>query len=305
MHLVTPSASRHAHVLFARRDGRLFFVIPWLGYSLVGTTDTDYHGDPADAAATEEDVELPGRRGAAVPFPTARFDEIYYTWAGVRALVRVEHVERRQGLAQARPARSRAARRRGRHRVGRRRQDHRLSRHRRGSRRPGGAQSSASRRAATRSPQLRPLPGGHLADLETYVERRALAARAGARTRSRAGRPPRRDLRLAGAERCWRAPNAIRGWPQRVCPHQPTHRRPARPRRRRRVGAVAGRRAAAAHAARAATRARRSTAWTTSPTTWPTCSAGTPPSARARSRPTGARSSRCAASVAPPRRMTA
>ena len=57
VHLVTPSASEHAHVLFARRDGRLFFVIPWLGYSLVGTTDTDYRGDPSEAAATEADVD--------------------------------------------------------------------------------------------------------------------------------------------------------------------------------------------------------------------------------------------------------
>src|SRR4030081_1102434 len=57
VHLVTPSATRHAHVLFAQRGGRLFFVVPWLGYSLVGTTDTDYRGDPADAAATREDVE--------------------------------------------------------------------------------------------------------------------------------------------------------------------------------------------------------------------------------------------------------
>ena len=91
VHLVTPSASHHAHVLFAHRDGRLFFVIPWLGYSLVGTTDTDYRGDPAEVAASAEDVEYlvdEARRA----FPEGRFDEIYYTWAGVRALVRIEHV---------------------------------------------------------------------------------------------------------------------------------------------------------------------------------------------------------------------
>src|SRR5207302_10433349 len=91
VHLVTPLATRHAHVLFAQRDGRLFFVVPWLGYSLVGTTDTDYVGDPADAAASAEDVEYlidEARRA----FPSAPLDEIYYTYAGVRALVRIEHV---------------------------------------------------------------------------------------------------------------------------------------------------------------------------------------------------------------------
>ena len=91
VHLVTPPASRHAHVLFAHRDGRLFFVIPWLGYSLVGTTDTDYHGDPAEVAATEDDVEYLVDEARRV-FPNGHFDDIHYTYAGVRALVRTEHV---------------------------------------------------------------------------------------------------------------------------------------------------------------------------------------------------------------------
>jgi glycerol-3-phosphate dehydrogenase len=91
VHLVTPRATRHAHVLFAQRDGRLFFVIPWLGYSLVGTTDTDYHGDPAEAAATDEDLEYLVEE-AQRAFPSARFHDVHYTWAGVRALVRIEHV---------------------------------------------------------------------------------------------------------------------------------------------------------------------------------------------------------------------
>ena len=91
IHLVTPRATRQAHVLFAKSDGRLFFVLPWLDTTIVGTTDTDYQGDPADAAATEEDVrylQAEARRA----FPNAPFDEIYFTYAGVRALVREEGV---------------------------------------------------------------------------------------------------------------------------------------------------------------------------------------------------------------------
>jgi glycerol-3-phosphate dehydrogenase len=91
VHLVTPSGTRNANVLFARSDGRLFFVVPWLGYSLVGTTDTDYTGDPAVAAATEEDVDYLVRE-ATRAFPGAPFGHIYYTWAGVRALVREDDV---------------------------------------------------------------------------------------------------------------------------------------------------------------------------------------------------------------------
>jgi glycerol-3-phosphate dehydrogenase len=91
VHLVTPAASKHAHVLFAKRDGRLFFVVPWLGYSLVGTTDTDYHGDPADAAATAEDVQYLVDE-ASRAFPDGEFDHVHYAYAGVRALVRIEDV---------------------------------------------------------------------------------------------------------------------------------------------------------------------------------------------------------------------
>jgi glycerol-3-phosphate dehydrogenase len=91
IHLVTPRATRQAHVLFAKRDGRLFFVVPWLDAAIVGTTDTDYDGDPADAAASEEDVRYL-REEARRAFPNAPFDRIYFTWAGVRALVREEGV---------------------------------------------------------------------------------------------------------------------------------------------------------------------------------------------------------------------
>ncbi|MBI3974567.1 MAG: glycerol-3-phosphate dehydrogenase [Chloroflexi bacterium] len=95
VHLVTPSGTRNAHVLFSQTDGRLFFVVPWLGYSLIGTTDTNYRGDPAAAAADAEDVEYLSTEARRV-FPRAPFDRVYYAWAGVRALVRVEGVKEGQ-----------------------------------------------------------------------------------------------------------------------------------------------------------------------------------------------------------------
>jgi glycerol-3-phosphate dehydrogenase len=91
IHLVTPRATKQAHVLFAKRDGRLFFVLPWQDATIVGTTDTDYEGDPAEVSATEEDVRYL-QQEARRAFPHAPFDQIYFTWAGVRALVREEGV---------------------------------------------------------------------------------------------------------------------------------------------------------------------------------------------------------------------
>lgn len=91
IHLVTPRATEQAHVLFARRDGRLFFVVPWRDYTIVGTTDTDYQGDPAAADATEDDVRYLQTEARAA-FPHAPFDVIHFTWVGIRALVRVDDV---------------------------------------------------------------------------------------------------------------------------------------------------------------------------------------------------------------------
>jgi glycerol-3-phosphate dehydrogenase len=91
VHIVTRRAVQQAHVLFAKSDGRLFFVLPWLDATIVGTTDTDYTGDPGQVAASEEDVRYL-QDEARHAFPSAPFDEIDFTWAGVRALVREEGV---------------------------------------------------------------------------------------------------------------------------------------------------------------------------------------------------------------------
>jgi len=86
VHLACDAVGRSAVVLTSPLDGRLFFVIPWLGYSWVGTTDTDFEGDPAAARATREDVAYLVD-SAAHYFPALRQARIHWTNAGVRALV--------------------------------------------------------------------------------------------------------------------------------------------------------------------------------------------------------------------------
>jgi len=56
VHLVLPplpGPSDRAVLLTARSDRRVFFLIPWYGATLVGTTDTDYHG-AIDQARVED-----------------------------------------------------------------------------------------------------------------------------------------------------------------------------------------------------------------------------------------------------------
>ena len=59
IHLVFPAITRgHALLLGARRDGRVFFVLPFAGLSLVGTTEVETESPPCEGAAqpTVEEV---------------------------------------------------------------------------------------------------------------------------------------------------------------------------------------------------------------------------------------------------------
>jgi glycerol-3-phosphate dehydrogenase len=168
VHIVTPAATRHAHVLFAERDGRLFFVIPWLGYSLVGTTDTDYRGDPRDAAPTAEDVEYLVDE-ASRAFPSGKFSEVHYAYAGVRALVRIDHVS--EGKVSRKHAVHDHAKREGVQGiisvVGGKVTGYRAIAEEVGdlvARKLGLGRHSDS------TTELHPLPGGRLTDLGSYVE---------------------------------------------------------------------------------------------------------------------------------------
>jgi glycerol-3-phosphate dehydrogenase len=69
-------------------DGRVMFILPWGDLSYVGTTDTDYTGDPAQVHATQDDITYLLRSANSV-FPHARLDtqDVIASWAGVRALI--------------------------------------------------------------------------------------------------------------------------------------------------------------------------------------------------------------------------
>jgi len=79
----------HAVVMAAQRDRRVLFAIPRGRVTLVGTTDTDYGGDPDNVYATSEDVDYL-LETVAHYFPDhepGRAD-IVATYAGLRPLVR-------------------------------------------------------------------------------------------------------------------------------------------------------------------------------------------------------------------------
>ncbi|MBA2319785.1 MAG: glycerol-3-phosphate dehydrogenase [Deltaproteobacteria bacterium] len=91
VHIVVPHARlpvRHAVVCLHPGDGRLLFAIPWGEDTYIGTTDTDWHGDPAKVAASRADVDYL-LAAARKYFPSCRIteDDVHSTWAGLRPLI--------------------------------------------------------------------------------------------------------------------------------------------------------------------------------------------------------------------------
>ncbi|MCP4380657.1 MAG: glycerol-3-phosphate dehydrogenase, partial [Hyphomicrobiales bacterium] len=73
--------------IFQNADGRVCFAIPYeRDFTLIGTTDEEYHGDPATVAITEAETDyLLAAVGEYLQRPVPR-DTIRWTYAGVRPL---------------------------------------------------------------------------------------------------------------------------------------------------------------------------------------------------------------------------
>ena len=68
---------------------RVAFAVPWEGSLLLGTTDSEYEGDPAAVSVTSEDVEkVLSEAARALPSELLTRDRIRYSFAGLRVLAR-------------------------------------------------------------------------------------------------------------------------------------------------------------------------------------------------------------------------
>ena len=88
-HIVVPRLypGEQAYIL-QNEDRRIVFVIPWLErFSLIGTTDREYHGDPAQVRISEEETEyLLAVVNQHFRQPVER-DDILHSFSGVRPLL--------------------------------------------------------------------------------------------------------------------------------------------------------------------------------------------------------------------------
>lgn len=88
-HLVAawPGGPRHAIFAAAKQDGRPFFILPWYRYTLVGTTDLRYDGDPSSARCTADELRyLLDEATRLFPGSPLRREHVLYTYSGVRPL---------------------------------------------------------------------------------------------------------------------------------------------------------------------------------------------------------------------------
>jgi glycerol-3-phosphate dehydrogenase len=80
-----------AAVVLSHGD-RILFVIPWGERVILGATDTDYTGDPADVRTDASDVEyILGVVKTAFPRAALTRADLISSWAGVRPLVTSAH----------------------------------------------------------------------------------------------------------------------------------------------------------------------------------------------------------------------
>jgi len=86
IHCLLPRITERALYL-SSRDDRMIFVIPWRDFSLLGTTDTDFEGDPDQLWASRDEVAyLLGEVRRILQDPRVTEEQVCYTYAGVRPL---------------------------------------------------------------------------------------------------------------------------------------------------------------------------------------------------------------------------
>jgi len=71
----------------ARKDGRPYFIVPWNGRYLIGTTDIRYEGDLDYVSADEDEIDyLIEETNHVIPEANLSRDSVLFTYSGIRPL---------------------------------------------------------------------------------------------------------------------------------------------------------------------------------------------------------------------------
>jgi glycerol-3-phosphate dehydrogenase len=87
-HIVVRKLYSHDRAyMFQNSDGRIVFAIPYQDeFTLIGTTDRDYHGDPAKVKATPQEIQYLCASVSEYLAKQVKPEDVVWTYAGVRPL---------------------------------------------------------------------------------------------------------------------------------------------------------------------------------------------------------------------------
>jgi glycerol-3-phosphate dehydrogenase len=87
-HIVVRKLYAHDRAyMFQNADGRIIFVIPYQDdFTLIGTTDRDYDGDPAKVKASAEEIEYLCASASEYLANPVKPEDVVWTYSGVRPL---------------------------------------------------------------------------------------------------------------------------------------------------------------------------------------------------------------------------
>ncbi|MBE7438937.1 MAG: glycerol-3-phosphate dehydrogenase/oxidase [Spirochaetales bacterium] len=87
IHIIVPSLQKDHALVMQTPDRRHFFLIPWRGHTLIGTTDRDYDGDPDDYTVRRSSIEqFIGEINATFGKELIRYQDIRFAYGGLRPL---------------------------------------------------------------------------------------------------------------------------------------------------------------------------------------------------------------------------
>jgi glycerol-3-phosphate dehydrogenase len=85
--LVDPPAEWRAGVVVPLEGGRVAMALPWQGMLMLGTTDTEFEGDPSTCGVNSSDIaQVLSEASVALPSEFVRPDAVRYSFAGLRVL---------------------------------------------------------------------------------------------------------------------------------------------------------------------------------------------------------------------------
>ncbi len=88
IHIITKKIFNKHIVAFATPEGQHFFIIPWRGFSIIGTTDKDYTGNPGDYSVKKESIEeLLLQVNRSLKGIDLKYSDVIHCYGGLRPLV--------------------------------------------------------------------------------------------------------------------------------------------------------------------------------------------------------------------------